>query len=83
MSAREQPRMSDHAKFRFVQRAGVDTPSAAQAWRQSIPVSVEGYDYRRARYDPLREVVFLTRGGVVTTVLRAAYVEFAFTEVAR
>ncbi|MCU4975720.1 hypothetical protein OB955_23850 [Halobacteria archaeon AArc-m2/3/4] len=81
MSAQSVPRTSAHAQLRFLQRAGVTECSLHRVWQDGRPVDVDGYNYHRARYDDLLDVVLLARDGVVTTVLEAAYTEF--TEASR
>lgn len=76
MSAEAVPRVSSHARLRFVHRAGVDASSTARAWREGTAVDVEAHNYHQARYNAARDVVLLARNGVITTVLDAAYEEF-------
>ena len=83
MSVQSTPRASSHAQLRFLQRAGTTSESLHRAWRDGLTVDVEGYDYQRARYDALLDVILLARDGVVTTVLQGAYAEFEFTEGSR
>lgn len=76
MSIRSTPRVSSHARLRFMQRTNTTEFSPHQAWQDGLPVDVDGYNYHQARYDDLLDVVLLAREGVVTTVLRAAYTRF-------
>lgn len=76
MSVEATPRVSSHAEFRFLQRTGLIEVSPDAAWRAGTPVTVDGYDYSKARYDPILDVVLLARDGIVTTVLKAAYTDF-------
>lgn len=76
MSVQSTPRVSAHAQLRFVQRAGSVNFSPRQAWQDGIPVDVEGYDYHHAKYHESLGLIFLSREGVVTTVLKATYTDF-------
>lgn len=80
MSDQLLPRVTSHAKLRFLQRAEVVDISPDIAWETGTPVEVEHYDYQHARYHAFFDVIFLARDGVLTTVLKAAYTDF--TEVA-
>lgn len=75
MSVRSAPRISHHARLRFLQRTNSTEFSPLQTWQDGLPVDVINYNYHEARYDDLLDVVLLARDNVVTTVLKAAYVE--------
>lgn len=76
MNVQSSPRVSSHARLRFVQRTTVNGWTARSAWRDGTPVEVECHDYHHARYNKTLDVVLLARGGVITTVLDAALAEF-------
>lgn len=76
MSAPVTPAVSSHAKLRLLQRAGVDSGTVIDAWQSAAPIDIEYRDYHHAKHHDQLDVILLEDGGVVTTVLRAAYEHF-------
>lgn len=76
MSAATGPFVSEHAKLRLLQRAGIDVGSVLDAWYTASPVHIDYREYDLAKYHDKLGVILLERDGVITTVLRATWERF-------
>lgn len=69
------PRVSEHAKLRWLQRGGAANISPSQAWIEGYPVGgvTNG---GKARLHPPTRTLLTSINGVITTVLDAALREY-------
>ncbi|EMA30967.1 hypothetical protein [Haloarcula japonica] len=65
--------ITDHAHERWAERAATAGTDIETAWHQSIPVGAPERDADMARLYAPCDVLFVVRGGAVTTVCPANY----------
>ena len=65
--------ITDHAHERWAERAATAETDIETAWHQSIPVAAPERDADTARLYAPCDVLFVVRGGAVTTVYPANY----------
>lgn len=66
---------SDHAKLRWLQRAGVSNLTAGEAWREGYFVGVPSHA-GTARLHPPTKTLLLEHSGQLTTVLDASLMDY-------
>lgn len=74
-AAQEQsvPPVTDHARWRWSERAAAIEADIATAWQQSIPVAPPDHECDRARLFPPCDLLFVVEDDVITTVRPANY----------
>mgnify|MGYP000241768768 CR=1 FL=1 len=72
--------ITDHARERWSERAVTAELDIETAWHRSIPVEAPERDADMARLYSPSDVLFVVRGGVVTTVCPANYGSLEISE---